>query len=121
MGDDFVTYGFPFVDLTSGGSVKGIVAGLEKMAAELPPDVKVIPGHGKISTVDDLKKLATELKDCVSLVEAQVKKKRTLQQIQDMKLLAKYDDLAKGPPSADSFVETILKELTGQQNAFVPH
>src|SRR6516164_3378078 len=29
MGDDFVTYGFPFVDVASGGSVSGMNAGVE--------------------------------------------------------------------------------------------
>ncbi len=114
MGDDFVTYGFPFVDLASGGSVKGMIAALDKLAAELPADVKVIPGHGKVSTVDDMKKLSATLKDCVKLVEAEFRKKKTLKQIQDAKLLAKYDDMAKAFISADAFVETIFDELSGQ-------
>src|SRR5258705_12794086 len=42
MGDDFVTYGFPFVDTGSGGSVSGMIAGLEKVLSMTPPDVKVI-------------------------------------------------------------------------------
>jgi glyoxylase-like metal-dependent hydrolase (beta-lactamase superfamily II) len=121
MGDDFVTYGFPFVDLTSGGSVKGLAAAIDKVVALLPPDVKVIPGHGNVSTIEDMKKLSVALKDCVKLVEVEVKKKRTLEQIQQAKVLAKYDELGKGFVSADTFIETIYKELTGQQNAYVPH
>jgi glyoxylase-like metal-dependent hydrolase (beta-lactamase superfamily II) len=53
MGDDFVTYGFPFVDVRSGGSVSGMIAGVEKALSMAPPDVKVIPGHGQLSTPDD--------------------------------------------------------------------
>ena len=53
MGDDFVTYGFPFVDLGSGGSVEGMIAANEQALAQLPADVKVIPGHGPLSTPDD--------------------------------------------------------------------
>ncbi|WP_437661141.1 MBL fold metallo-hydrolase [Sorangium sp. So ce1182] len=121
MGDDFVTYGFPFVDLVSGGSVKGLIAAIDRMVKELPADVKVIPGHGKVSGVEDMKKLSATLKDCVRLVEAEVKKKRTLKQIQDAKVLAKYDELGKGFVSADAFVEVVFKELTHQQNVFVPH
>ncbi|WP_437618857.1 MBL fold metallo-hydrolase [Sorangium sp. So ce1151] len=121
MGDDFVTYGFPFVDLVSGGSVKGLIAAIDRMVKELPADVKVIPGHGKVSGVEDMKKLSATLKDCVKLVEAEVKKKRTLKQIQDAKVLAKYDELGKGFVSADAFVEVVFKELTHQQNVFVPH
>ncbi|WP_437923934.1 MBL fold metallo-hydrolase [Sorangium sp. So ce291] len=121
MGDDFVTYGFPFVDLVSGGSVKGLIAAIDRMVKELPADVKVIPGHGKVSGVEDMKKLSATLKDCVRLIEAEVKKKRTLKQIQDAKVLAKYDELSKGFVSADAFVEVVFKELTHQQNVFVPH
>src|SRR5499427_5076002 len=54
MGDDFVTYGFPFIDVKNGGSVSGMVAGVEKVLTMMPQDVKVIPGHGPISTPDDV-------------------------------------------------------------------
>src|SRR5439155_4930840 len=50
MGDDFVTYGFPFVDVHNGGSVSGMIAGCEKVLGMTSPDVKFIPGHGPIST-----------------------------------------------------------------------
>src|SRR6185369_11662988 len=38
MGDDFVTYGFPFVDTGSGGSVSGMIAGLEEVLSTIPED-----------------------------------------------------------------------------------
>ena len=37
MGDDFVRYGFPFIDLASGGSVEGMIAALEEVVPKLPP------------------------------------------------------------------------------------
>src|SRR2546427_7770119 len=51
MGDDFVRYGFPFIDVSSVGSVQGMIAALEKATAQLPADVKVIPGHGALSNL----------------------------------------------------------------------
>src|SRR5204862_3055532 len=45
MGDDFVTYGFPFVDLSGGGSVQGMIAAVEEIMSKLLADVKVIAGH----------------------------------------------------------------------------
>src|SRR5258707_15658722 len=36
MGDDFVRYGFPFIDVSSGGSVQGMIAAMEKASAQLP-------------------------------------------------------------------------------------
>jgi glyoxylase-like metal-dependent hydrolase (beta-lactamase superfamily II) len=121
MGDDFVTYGFPFVDLTSGGSVRGLIAALDKAVAELPPDVKIIPGHGKVATLDDVRKLNAILKESLKIVEDDVKKKKTLAQIQQEKPLAKYDELGKGMIKADTFVETIFNELTKQPSSFKPH
>src|SRR5947208_16428775 len=35
MGDDFVRYGFPFIDVSAGGSVQGIIEGMEKTTAQL--------------------------------------------------------------------------------------
>jgi cyclase len=55
MGDDFVTYGFPFIDLASGGSARGMIAAVEKVMATVAADAKVIPGHGPLSNVADLK------------------------------------------------------------------
>jgi cyclase len=112
MGDDFVTYGFPFVDTLSGGSVRGMIAAVDKVIALLPPDVKVIPGHGSLSTLDDVKKFSATLKDIVAIIEAEVKKKKTLDQIKAAKVLAKYDDMGKAFVTTDLFIETVYKEIT---------
>src|SRR6516165_9889840 len=63
MGDDFVTYGYPFVDVVSGGSVQGIIDACDKVVAIVPADAKVIPGHGQISTISDVKEYSTMLKE----------------------------------------------------------
>ena len=47
MGDDFVTYGFPFVDVSAGGTVSGMIDGLEKVLTQLPSDVKIFPGTAR--------------------------------------------------------------------------
>ena len=62
MGDDFVTYGFPFIDVESGGSINGMIDAVAQVIAQLPPDVKVIPGHGPVSTLDDVRAYETMLK-----------------------------------------------------------
>jgi cyclase len=43
-GDDFVTYGFPFIDVESGGSINGMIDAVQQVVSQLPADVKVIPG-----------------------------------------------------------------------------
>ncbi len=112
MGDDFVTYGFPFVDVASGGSVVGLVADLETIIPQLPKDAKVIPGHGTPSTVDDVKKFAAALKEMVAAVESLVKKGKSLEAIKKDKPLAKWASTwGGGFIKADAFVELIYADL----------
>jgi len=54
MGDDFVTYGFPFIDLDSGGSSKGMIAAVEKgiqqgKTLDQLKQEKVLAGYEKYS------------------------------------------------------------------------
>jgi glyoxylase-like metal-dependent hydrolase (beta-lactamase superfamily II) len=48
-GDVFVTYGFPFIDLDSGGSIDGMIAGCDVLLTLGDDSVKIIPGHGPLS------------------------------------------------------------------------
>jgi cyclase len=113
MGDDFVTYGLPFVDVSSGGSVRGLADNVEKAMASLPDDVKVIPGHGPVSTKADVKKFTDLLRDCIQLVEAARRQGKTLAQMKQENVLAKYEELGKGFVKTADFIELIYNELGG--------
>jgi glyoxylase-like metal-dependent hydrolase (beta-lactamase superfamily II) len=113
MGDDFVTYGFPFVDTRHGGSVSGMIAGVEKVLGMLPPDVKIVPGHGPISTPDDMRKFVDMLKETRRLVADAAKDGKTIQQMKQDKLLAKYQDKGKGFIKADAWIDALYADLTG--------
>src|SRR6266481_1617418 len=112
MGDDFVTYGFPFVDVGSGGSVSGMIAGCEKVLSMTSPDVKIIPGHGPLSGPTDLKKFIDMLKDTRSLVAEAAKEGKTTEQMKKDHLLAKYDDLGKGFIKTDAWIDLLYAEVT---------
>ncbi len=117
MGDDFVTYGFPFIDLESGGSVRGMIAACEKVLATVAPDVKVIPGHGGLSTVADLKPFLAMLKDATARVENGIKQGKTADQLKQEKILAGYEQFG-GPDKfikTDQFIETLYNDLTGKK------
>ena len=112
MGDDFVTYGFPFVDVAAGGSVSGMIAGCEKVLSMVPADVKVIPGHGPLSTPPDVRKFLDMLKDTRAIVAAAVQKGQTPQQMKDAHILAKYDDLGKGFIKTDQWIDVLYADIT---------
>jgi len=90
MGDDFVRYGFPFIDLAGGGSVQGMIAAMEDVIPKLPADVKVIPGHGNISNLDDVRTYVKMLIDTRAAVEKGVQQKKTLDQLKQEKVLAPW-------------------------------
>jgi len=112
MGDDFFNGGmFPFIDLDSGGSVQGMIAGDEKVLAEVPDDVKIIPGHGPLATKDDLRKFITMLKETSAAVQAAIKKGQTLDQMKKEKVLAKWDAWGKAFINTDVFTEVLYDSL----------
>jgi glyoxylase-like metal-dependent hydrolase (beta-lactamase superfamily II) len=113
MGDDFVTYGFPFIDVASGGTIRGMIENGEQALASLPDDVKIIPGHGPISGKRDVLEFTAMLRDCVALVEAARKQGKSLSQVQDAKVLQKYDALGKDFVKTNDFIALIYNELAG--------
>jgi glyoxylase-like metal-dependent hydrolase (beta-lactamase superfamily II) len=111
MGDDFVTYGFPFVDVKSGGSISGMIAGDEKVLSMLAEDTKIIPGHGPLSTPADLRKFIDLLKDTRALVADGMKQGKTVQQLKDEHVLAKYESLGKGFIKTDGWIDTLYNDV----------
>jgi len=121
MGDDFVTYGFPFIDLKSGGSVEGMIAAVDDVVGKLPADVKVIPGHGPISNLDDVRKFSAMLKATLAAVQNALKQGKTLDQMKQEKILAPWDKSSGDFIKTDGFIETLYDDLTGKLGEFVKH
>ena len=116
MGDDFVTYGFPFIDLAGGGSVEGMIVAVEHAIAILPTDVKVIPGHGMISNLDDVRRFVAMLKETRDIVENAIRAGKTLDQMKQEKILEAWKNLSGEFISTDAFIETLYNDLTGKKS-----
>jgi cyclase len=116
MGDDFVTYGFPFIDLGAGGGVDGMIAAVDDVISKLPADVKVIPGHGPISTLDDMRKFSAMLKDTRAVVEKAMKAGKTLDQMKQEKILEPWQKWSGDFIKTDAFIETLYNDLAGKKS-----
>src|SRR6266404_3619923 len=121
MGDDFVRYGFPFIHVSSGGSVQGMIDAMEKATAQLPADVKVIPGHGALSNLDDVRAFTKMLKETSSTVQKAIDGHKTLDQMKQEKILAPWEKWKNGFVNEDAFIETLYNSLTGHKGEFVKH
>jgi cyclase len=116
MGDDFVRYGFPFIDLGSGGSVEGMIAAMQEVIPKLPADVKIIPGHGNISNLDDVREYVKMLEETRAAVEKGVKQGKTLDQLKQEKILDPWKKWNGDFVTTDGFIETLYNDLTGKKD-----
>jgi len=121
MGDDFVRYGFPFIDVASGGSVQGMIAAMDKVSAELPADVKVIPGHGALSNLDDVRAFVKMLKETSAAVQKAIDDHETLDQMKQEKILAPWSKWSGEFIDSEKFIETLYNSLTGTKGEFLKH
>jgi glyoxylase-like metal-dependent hydrolase (beta-lactamase superfamily II) len=121
MGDDFVRYGFPFIDVSSGGSVQGMIAAMERVSAQLPADVKVIPGHGAVSNLDDVRTFVKMLKETSAVVQKAIDEHKTVEQMKQDKILAPWAKWSGEFLDADKFIETLYNSLTGSKGEFMKH
>ncbi len=112
MGDIFVRYGFPFIDVNGGGSVQGMIAACDKALTEFPADTKVIPGHGALASMDDLRDYDKMLKDTTAAVQKALDNHETLAQMKDEKILAPWQKLSGNFVNSDAFLDEIYNSLT---------
>ena len=106
MGDQFVN-GFPFVDFSSGGNVDGFVKTIATVLEKIPADAKIIPGHGKLSTVEDLKNYHAMLNDTIGYVQKQIAEGKSLEAIKTNGLPEKYKGYGGGFINASRWIEAI--------------
>ena len=120
MGDTFVNGGYPFVDLDSGGNVRGDIAAADRVLALSNDATRIIPGHGPVASKADLIAYRSYLVDVVGKVQAAMKSGKTLAQIQAMKPSAAYDaKYGGGFIKPDIFVQEIFASLKGAHDG--PH
>ncbi len=114
MGDNFFAGRFPYVDLESGGSVEGLTKNIGDIIEKLPTGVKLIPGHGPISTVDDLKAYHGMLQMTTDIVRKKMTAGKTVEQIKTEGLPEEWKSWGSGFIKTDIWVETIYRSLSAK-------
>ncbi|MBC2838997.1 MBL fold metallo-hydrolase [Robiginitalea sp. SC105] len=94
MGDNFVD-GYPFIDISSGGDIDGLIRNLNMALFIVDDQTKIIPGHGPVMGRTDL----IAFRDMLSAIRTRVKQARdsgkSLEEVQAMGLTKEWD-AAKG-------------------------
>jgi cyclase len=100
-GDIYVNGRYPFIDHSSGGSIDGIITGIEKIISIIDNETKIIPGHGLLSNLGELQDYLIMLKDIRQQVLTMVNNGATLNEIIKSDITSKYDNLY-----SDSFINS---------------
>ncbi|HLL31877.1 MAG TPA: MBL fold metallo-hydrolase [Allosphingosinicella sp.] len=112
MGDTFFhKFSLPFIDLSSGGSIDGLIAAVDRGLALANPGTRIIPGHGPVASRAELAAYRAMLVDVRARVAAGIRARRTLAQIQATKPAARYG-MAEGFIKPDQFVAFVHESLT---------
>lgn len=111
MGDTFLhQVMLPFIDLSSGGSIDGLIAAVNKGLELAGPNTRIIPGHGPMARRPDLVAYRDMLMDVRAKVATGIAGGRTLAEIQASKPAARYG-MADGVIKADKFIEAVYSSL----------
>jgi len=112
LGDTFFNGRYPFIDISSGGSINGIIAAADKAIFLADDDTKIIPGHGELASRADLIEYRKVLITMRDRVKAAMDEGQTIDQILAAKLGADRDEeWGSGFINGDRFVDFIYSSI----------
>jgi cyclase len=118
-GDIFTFASYPPINIAEGGSVQGVLAGLNRMLEIIVPEYRseggtfVVPGHGRIADAADV----AYYRDMVTIIRDRVQdgiaKGKSLQEIQAMRPTEDWDGRfgATERMTPNKFVEAVYQSL----------
>lgn len=92
MGDTYFNGRYPYIDLSSGGSVDGLLNAINTAIMIVDEDTKIIPGHGDLSNKKELLKYREVVLTVRDRVKTAIKNGKSLEAIKAAKLNADYDE-----------------------------
>lgn len=112
MGDVFVTYGYPYIDISNGGTINGLISSLDKVMPLMDENTKVIPGHGNLCTKADVKKYRDRLANIRDKVAAALKNGKKVEDLAGLGITDAYDaEWGKGFIKGKDFVLIVAEDM----------
>jgi glyoxylase-like metal-dependent hydrolase (beta-lactamase superfamily II) len=115
MGDTFFNGNYPFIDLSSGGNVNGVITAADTALALADDATRIIPGHGRLATKSDLRAYRDVLVAVRDRVRGGIAAGQSLDQIKAAGLTKEWDDVwGRGFIRPEQFVEAVYRSLGGK-------
>ncbi|MGE0591764.1 MAG: hypothetical protein AB7G23_01415 [Vicinamibacterales bacterium] len=122
-GEIFNTTGYPLIDREHGGSINGVIDGLNMLIDLAVPErnqmggTRIVPSHGRIGNESDV----VEYRDMLTIIRDRVQEMKakgmSLQQVQASGVSLEYDVLygsTTGPWTTAMFLEAVYAGVGGQ-------
>jgi len=113
-GDAFVNGLYPYIDLESGGSMEGYYNGLKKILMVINEDTKIIPGHGKLASKQDVQNSINMITAIWKRVGNYYTNKKTIEEILNLNdFTTPYDESGYGDGfiNAEKFIRAIYDDF----------
>ncbi|NNK27540.1 MAG: MBL fold metallo-hydrolase, partial [Flavobacteriaceae bacterium] len=92
-GDTYFNGMYPYIDLSSGGSVEGYIEAVKSSLMLIDDETKIIPGHGSVSNKKEYKAFLAMMEGLREIIQAEISKGKTEEQVvNDANLTQVYDD-----------------------------
>jgi glyoxylase-like metal-dependent hydrolase (beta-lactamase superfamily II) len=112
-GDIVFNRGYPFIDLSSGGSIDGMIAAVERILELCDDETKIIPGHGPMSDEEELEGYGAMLREFRDTIAREIADGKSLEEIRAAKPTADLDaQWGSGAFPPDVFTEIVYRSLT---------
>ncbi|MCP4000397.1 MAG: MBL fold metallo-hydrolase [Gammaproteobacteria bacterium] len=92
MGDLFFNRMYPVIDISAGGSAQGMIAAITAVLPMLNKDTVIIPGHGPVGDINDLKAFREMLMIVTNRAQLLIDEGKTLEEITALSPTFNYDD-----------------------------
>jgi len=118
IGDFYRNFGYPYIDIANGGSLKGMLEALDGLTKLADANTRLVPGHGTIINRTDLVPYRDMILAVQTKVQQLIAQGKTQQDVLAAKVTAPFDAKVAGGllpagagTSADRFVTEIYQEL----------
>jgi cyclase len=88
-----------------------LIESIDVILGQIPPDAMVIPGHGPVTGVAELRKYRGMLEEVAAAVKKNLAAGKTLEQLRKENLLAPWESWGKGFVKVDDFLSVMVEDL----------
>tara|TARA_R110002049_G_scaffold24588_17_gene87035 strand:- start:3719 stop:4597 length:879 start_codon:yes stop_codon:yes gene_type:complete len=111
MGDTYFQGKFPYIDLSSGGNINGVISAAEKVILLSDNETKIIPGHGNISNKKELIAFKNMLVELRTNIQSEIDNKKPLEEVVLNEALTSNYSSYSGWINEEKIITAIYKSL----------